>query len=80
MMKIPPVKVYFSELDKKEILAKIDESLTSGMLTLNKYGKEFEQTFLQYVGTEHAISVNSGTSALEIPLRSWLWRTSTGRR
>ena len=44
--------------------------LASGQLTLGKYGKEFEEKFAVLCGVRHAIAVNSGTSALEIILRS----------
>lgn len=40
------------------------------MLTLGKYGKEFEKNFAAVCGARHAVSVSSGTSALEIALRS----------
>ena len=69
-MKIPAAKIYFPEEDRKELLEQIDEILASGQLTLGKYTKEFEERFAAYVGTEYAIAVNSGTSALEIPLRA----------
>jgi dTDP-4-amino-4,6-dideoxygalactose transaminase len=36
---------------------------------LGKYGTQFEEKFAQLCGCRHAISVNSGTSALEIILR-----------
>lgn len=68
-MKVPPARIYFSEEDKKEILKKIEESLSTGQLTLGKNGKEFEQKFAEYTGTKYAVAVNSGTSAIEIPLR-----------
>ncbi len=68
-MKVPPAKIYFSEEDKREILDKIKDSLSTGQLTLGKNGKEFEKEFAEYVGTRYAVSVNSGTSAIEIPLR-----------
>ena len=68
-MKIPPVKIYFPEKDKREILQRIEECLSTGYLTLGKNGKEFEENFAQYVGSQYAIAVNSGTSAIEIPLR-----------
>ena len=69
-MNIPPVKIYFPEADRKEILRQINEILDSGQLTLGKHGKEFEQRFAEYVGTKYAVAVNSGTSALEIILRA----------
>lgn len=68
-MNIPPVKPYFPEEDRRWVLNAIDESMQSGMLTLNKYGKEFEAEFGKVVGAKYAVAVNSGTSSLEIPLR-----------
>jgi len=69
-MKIPPVKIWFPESDRERILTKIDEILESGRMTLGKYNKQFEEEFRGYIGTKYAIAVNSGTSALEIILRS----------
>lgn len=68
-MKVPPAKVYFPEGDRKEIMARIEEVLTTGQLTLGKYGKAFEEKFAAHVGTKYAVAVNSGTSSIEIPLR-----------
>jgi len=67
-MKIPAAKIFFSEKDKKEILKKANESLTTGWLTLGKNVKEFEEEFAKQTGTKYAVAVNSGTSALEIIL------------
>ena len=69
-MKIPAAKIYFPEEDRKELLKQIDRILESGQLTLGKHTKEFEERFAAYVGMKYAIAVNSGTSALEIPLRA----------
>jgi perosamine synthetase len=69
-MQIPAARIYFSEEDKREILEQIDGILKSGQLTLGKYTKQFEEGFAEYVGTKYAAAVNSGTSALEIILRS----------
>ena len=68
-MKVPPVKIYFPDDDRKEILARIDVCLQTGQLTLGKHGKEFEERFAHVVGTKYAVAVNSGTSSIEIPLR-----------
>lgn len=38
--------------------------LKSGRLTMGPNVEEFEKEFASYIGTEHAVSVNSGTSAL----------------
>lgn len=69
-MQVPAAKIYFPEEDKKEILTKVEEVLATGQLTLGKYDREFEEEFAQYVGTKYALTVNSGTSALEIILRA----------
>jgi dTDP-4-amino-4,6-dideoxygalactose transaminase len=69
-MKVPPVKIHFPEQDRKEILEKIDGIMQSGRLTLGEYTKKFEEDFARYSGCKYAVAVNSGTSALEIILRS----------
>jgi len=69
-MQIAAAKIYFSEEDKRDILSQVEEVLTTGQLTLGKYGKQFEEEFGRYVGTKYAVAVNSGTSALEIILRA----------
>lgn len=68
--KIPAARVQFSAEDRAWIAEKIDEVLASGMLTLGRYGKEFERRFAALCGTRHAVSVGSGTAALEIALRA----------
>ncbi len=68
-MHIPAAKIYFPEEDKKGLLAKVDEILSTGQLTLGKYNRQFEEEFATYIGTEYAVAVNSGTGALEI-----IWR------
>lgn len=68
-MRVPPARIVFSAEDRKLILARIDESLASGQLTLGKNGKEFEERFARAHGVPHAVAVNSGTSSIEIPLR-----------
>ena len=69
-MQVPAAKIYFPEGDRKKILQQVDGILESGQLTLGKYTREFEERFARYVGTKYAVAVNSGTSALEIPLRA----------
>jgi dTDP-4-amino-4,6-dideoxygalactose transaminase len=68
--KIPAARVQFLAEDRAWIVEKIDEVLASGMLTLGRYGKEFERRFAALCGTKHAVSVGSGTAALEIALRA----------
>jgi len=68
--KIPAAKIQFTPEDRTWIADRIQEVLSTGQLTLGKYGAEFEQKFAQFCGVRHGISVNSGTSSLEIILRA----------
>jgi dTDP-4-amino-4,6-dideoxygalactose transaminase len=68
--RIPAAKIQFLPEDRAWIAERIQEVLTNGQLTLGKYGGEFESHFAALCGTRHAIAVNSGTSAMEIILRS----------
>jgi len=69
-MRVPPASIYFPEEDRAWILSQIDECLSTGQLTLGKHGQAFENAFAEACGTRYAVAVNSGTSALEIILRS----------
>ncbi len=67
-----PIKPFYFDITDHEIdlfLAEAREILKSGQLILGSHTKDFEQDFAQFVGTRHAIAVNSGTSGLEILLR-----------
>ncbi len=68
--KVPAAKIQFTPEDRAWIAERIQEVLASGQLTLGKYGAEFEQKFAQLCGVRHGVSVNSGTSSLEIILRA----------
>lgn len=65
-----PVKPYFPKEDIEQIKTDIEKILESGMLTLYTYTREFENQFAKLCNIKHAIAVNSGTSALEIALRT----------
>ncbi|HVT57337.1 MAG TPA: DegT/DnrJ/EryC1/StrS family aminotransferase [Thermoanaerobaculia bacterium] len=67
---VPAARIQFLPEDRAWIAERIQEVLASGQLTLGKYGAEFERRFAALCGTKHAIAVNSGTSALEIVLRT----------
>jgi perosamine synthetase len=67
---IPPARPYFAASDIEEIKDYAGKILASGQLTLGKYTETFEHQFAEIVGVRHVISVNSGTSALEIALRA----------
>jgi perosamine synthetase len=62
--------VCFPAEDRAEILARIDQALASGQLTLGPIGRELEDAFAKRHSTQYAVAVSSGTSALEIILRA----------
>ncbi len=68
--KVPAARIQFLPEDRVWIADRIQEVLSTGQLTLGKYGAEFEKKFAQCCGVPHAVAVNSGTSSLEIILRS----------
>lgn len=67
---VPAARIDFTPEDRRWITARIDEVLASGQLTLGRYGREFEERFAALCGVPHAVSVSSGTSALEVILRA----------
>ena len=67
---IPPAKPYIPREDIEELKGTLEKILNSGMLTLGEYTKRFEDMFATTTTVKHAIAVNSGTSALEIALRT----------
>ncbi len=69
-MKVPAAAIHFPEEDRGWILARIGECLESGRLTLGPNGAALEEEFAQLCQVRYAVAVNSGTSALEIILRT----------
>src|SRR5437764_12387049 len=69
-MRVPPARVCFPAEDRAEILARIDQALITGQLTLGPIGRELEAAFAKRHSTAHAVAVSSGTGALEIILRA----------
>jgi dTDP-4-amino-4,6-dideoxygalactose transaminase len=72
---VQAARIVFPAADRAEIAAATAEILTSGILTLGSYTREFEAAFARAhspVNTEppHAVAVSSGTASLEIILRS----------
>jgi perosamine synthetase len=67
---VPAARVVFGPQDRKRILDLIDGSLASGNLTLGPITGRFEVAFAAAHGAPHAVGTNSGTSALEILLRT----------
>ncbi len=68
--RVPAAKIEFLPEERAWIAERIQEVLASGQLTLGKYGAEFGAKFAALCGVRHGVAVNSGTSALEIILRS----------
>ncbi len=68
-MQIPPMKVVFSEADRREILRRIERSLTAGYVAQGENVREFEEAFAHYVGVKHAVAVSSGGAAIEVAMR-----------
>ena len=69
-MKVPILRIPFSEEDILDIKLSFGDILRSGQLAMGKYVAGFEQRFAEFCGTEYAVATNSGTSALEIILRT----------
>ena len=53
-----------------EIKNKIKEIVSNSRFIGSKYVKEFEESFAEYLKVKHCITVNSGTSALYLALKS----------
>lgn len=66
MKKIPLSRPDITELERKYT----DEVLCSGILSIGPMLKRFEQKIRDFVGTKHAIGVNSGTSGLHLIVRA----------
>jgi len=67
MAKVLPFHV--PDIGEEEIES-VASVLRSGWLTTGPKVKQFEQEFAQYVGTRHAIAVNSCTGALHVALEA----------
>ncbi len=69
-MKIPILRLEYTEEEIKSIQEGIKAVLKSGYLTMGKKVAEFEKAFAAFTGAKYAIATNSGTSSLEIILRA----------
>ena len=69
--KIPILRLPYSTEEIDFLKQGLEEILNSGFLTMDKKVFEFERLFSEFVGVKYAVAVNSGTSALEISLRSF---------
>lgn len=69
-MNIPILRIPFDEQDREFIHKGMDEILASGMLTMGKYTRQFEDLFAKFTGAKYCVAVSNGTAALEIILRA----------
>lgn len=69
-MKVPIIRIPFTIKEKKELKNRLEDILDCGMLSMGKNTEEFEERYKDFVGTNYALAVNSGTAALEMILRS----------
>ena len=67
---IPLLKLNYSNEEINYLQNGLKEVLNSGYLTMGEKVLEFEDKFRKFVGVKYAVAVNSGTSAIEIILRS----------
>lgn len=59
----------FHDEDVPQLLARLEQIIRGGRLIFGENTREFEESFREFVGTQHAVSVNSCTTALEIVMR-----------
>jgi dTDP-4-amino-4,6-dideoxygalactose transaminase len=67
--KVSGARPYFHDDDVPELMGRIEKIIRGGRLIFGDNTREFEESFRKHVGTKHAISVNSCTTALEIVMR-----------
>jgi perosamine synthetase len=67
---IPAARLVFSDEDRATVLSMVDDVLRTGALTLGPHTRELEEAFRTRHDAPYAVAVSSGTSALEIILRT----------
>ena len=65
-MKVPFFKPSIGDEEKNAVL----EVMSSGWLTTGKVTHEFESEFAEYVGSKHALAVNSNTSGMILAMEA----------
>ncbi|MCL5948895.1 MAG: aminotransferase class I/II-fold pyridoxal phosphate-dependent enzyme, partial [Candidatus Bathyarchaeota archaeon] len=68
-MNISGSSPYFSDESLNDILSDLRLMFKSGRLTDGPYAQIFEKEFADYNNVKYAVSVNSGTAALDVALR-----------
>ena len=69
-MKVLAQRIRVSDESLELIRAGTNEILSSGVLTMGRYTRQFEDSFSSFTGAAFAVACNSGTSALELILRA----------
>ena len=67
--KVSGARPLFHEEDVPELLARLENIIRGGRLIFGENTRAFEEGFRKHCGTQHAVSVNSCTTALEIAMR-----------
>lgn len=67
---IPGLRVHFSAPERQQVLERISTLLETGMISQGKQIDELEERFAAYVHSRFAIAVNSGSGAIEVPMRA----------
>lgn len=67
---IPSFRAEFSEAEIAEVTAATEQILRSGRLILGPFTRDFEAAMADISQTDHAIAVNSGSTALEIAYKT----------
>lgn len=57
-------------LIEEDDMAAVRQVMQSGWITMGPKTVEFEQKFARFIGTRHAVAVNSGTAALHLALEA----------
>lgn len=62
-------RISFTDAQKKEILAGVEEILDSGNVVLGEKTKQFEQAYAEACGRRYGVAVGSDTAAFEMQLK-----------
>ncbi|MDR2613043.1 MAG: DegT/DnrJ/EryC1/StrS family aminotransferase [Deltaproteobacteria bacterium] len=69
-MRIPPVKIPFSDADIDRLAERFKETLRSGFIAMGPHAAAFETAFSAFLGGPRCIGCGSGTQALELVCRA----------
>jgi perosamine synthetase len=67
--KVTGARPFFHDEDVPHLLSRLEQIIRGGRLIFGENTREFEDSFRAHVGSRHAVSVNSCTTALEIVMR-----------